>query len=464
MQEIVIAGAGLCGTLLAIVLARRGHRVDVYERRPDMRGERADLGRSINLALSERGARALEQVGLLDRVLANAVPMKARAIHSVEGKIAFQAFGRTEREYLSAVERHTLNNELLSAAEEYPAIELHFNQRLTGIDLAAMKLTFTDAQGPEGAAGAQVTHERPFRSLVATDGVRSAARKIMSDAGLCQFATEEMAYGYKELSIPEEQARDQPREYLHIWPRERFFLLGNPNPDGSISCTLFMPHEGEPSFSRLKTSEDVEGFFQRYFPDAFARMPTLTADFFSRPMGALPAVKVAPWHFEDKLLLLGDAAHGITPFFAQGMNSAFEDCSIFNACLERSKDRLDEAFPAFFKARKADADAIADMALQNYHEIQDQIADPRFLLRKRIEQEVMRRYPQLYTSMHVLVMFTRAPYAFAKACGKLQGSLLEAICAPVTSMDQIDWTHVEALLSKYVEDVQRQAALFQVDL
>jgi kynurenine 3-monooxygenase len=232
-------------------------------------------------------------------------------------------------------------------------------------------------------------------------------------------------------------------------------MIANPNPDRSFSCTLFMAHDArDPSFARLKEADEVQALFRQHFPDAFERMPALTTEFFARPTGAIPTVSGGPWFVEDKVLLIGDAAHALLPFFAQGMNSAFEDCSVLIECLDRCKDRWEQALPAFFQARKANADAIADMAMQNYREIQDYIADDAFLVRKHVEQELMRGYPELYTSMHVLVMFTTVPYVFAKACGALQGKLLDAICGSATSLEQIHWPAVEPRLKKYAEEVR----------
>ncbi len=345
MPQMAIVGAGLAGVLLAISLARRGYRVDVYERRPETRGGRVDVGRSINLALSARGAHALSRVGLLERVLAKSVPMRARAIHAVGGDIVYQPFGRTDSEYLASVDRHTLNVDLLDATQDYPEITLHFDQRLTGIDFSTMTLTFFDQ-------AAQTAHERACESLVATDGAFSAARKIMIENGMAQFVQDELAYGYKELPIDAALGRDLALEVLHLWPRRSLSMIANPNPDHSFGCTLFMPHEGETSFAQLKTPEDVERLFQRYFPDALERMPDLAEHCLSRPTGRLPTVKGGPWYFEDKVVLLGDAAHALVPFFAQGMNSAFEDCTILADCLERCQDRRGEAYRSLLRGEE----------------------------------------------------------------------------------------------------------------
>jgi kynurenine 3-monooxygenase len=300
---------------------------------------------------------------------------------------------------------------------------------------------------------------------VVTEGAFSSTRKSMVEAGLARFKLDELAHGYKELLIDVDHARDLRFESLHLWPRRSFMLIANPNPDHSLSCTLFMPHTGaEASFSALQTPEAVEQLFHTQFPDVRERMPTLVEDFFARPTGPLPTVEGGPWHVAGKLLLLGDAAHAIVPFFAQGMNCAFEDCTLFVAALERAGHAWEQAIPAFFQARKPNTDAIADMAMQNYHEIQHAIADPRFLLRKHVEQELMRRHPSTYTSMHVLVMFSCVPYAFAQGCGSLQSTLLDQICEELTSLDQIRWPAVEARLAGYAEDVKRLADQLGVDL
>jgi kynurenine 3-monooxygenase len=454
MQHVAIAGAGLAGTLLAILLARRGYEVDVYERRPDPRQERLDLGRSINLALSARGSRALAEAALLNRVLERAVPMRARAIHSPAGEVSYQAFGRTADEYLSAIERNTLVEVLLDAAESEDGIGLHFNQRVVGVDLSTPALAFQDQTTNE-------TRQRSCQRLVGADGAFSAVRRAMVDAGMAQFVTSELDHGYKELPIGTQQAQDMRLECLHLWPRRSFSMIANPNPDRSFSCTLFMAHEGDTlSFAKVKRPDEVEELFRSHFPDALARMPELGSDFLSRPTGTIPSVTGGPWHAEDKVVLVGDAAHALVPFFAQGMNSAFEDCSVLTQCLDLCGDRWDRALPAFFAARKANTDAIADMAMQNYREIQVSIADQAFLMRKRVEQELMRRYPEVYTSMHVLVMFTTEPYVLAKACGELQGRLLDRICGGLTGIEQIHWPTVEALLGEYAGDVRlRREAL-----
>ena len=455
MQEVAIAGAGLAGTLLAIALARRGYRVDIYERRPDPRSARADLGRSINLALSVRGARALKQVDLLEAVLANAVPMKARAIHSPAGQVAYQPFGRNADEYLSAIERHTLNHVLLDAAEAEPGVGLHFNQRLSGVDFSTMTLALEDR-----ATGR--TQQRSCQRLIGADGAYSAVRGAMVSAGLAEFAVGGLDFGYKELPISVEQALDLRLECLHLWPRRSFSMIANPNPDRSFSCTLFMAHDGrEPSFGRLKEAGELQAMFRQHFPDALRAHAFVDDRLLRAPHRQHPHRQRWPVARRGQ-----GAPHRRRSARAGALLRAGHEQrlrGLFGAARmsDRCKDRWDQALPAFFRARKANVDAIADMAMQNYREIQDYIADDAFLVRKRVEQELMQGNPELYTSMHVLVMFTTVPYVFAKACGALQGKLLDEICGGATSIEQIDWPAVEPRLQKYAEEVLRLRDAFQ---
>jgi kynurenine 3-monooxygenase len=443
--------------MLAIMLARRGYRVDLYERRADPRTARVDFGRSINLALSARGAHALQQVGLLGRVLARSVPMRARAVHSETGEVGYQAFGRTSDEYLSAIERHTLNNVLLDAAAETPGIALYFEQRIRDLDFDTLALSVREER-------LGVDRTRSCERLIVTEGAFSPTRKRLVESGRAKFTQSEQPHGYKELSIEAEHAHGMRLEALHLWPRRQFMMIANPNPDHSFSCTLFMPHAGtEVSFAGINTPDALLRLFATSFPDALQRMPRLADEFFSRPTGSLPTVEGGPWHVGGKVVLLGDAAHALVPFFAQGMNSAFEDCSFFMECLERANDAWEPALERFFQRRKPNADAIADMAMQNYREIQDSIADQRFRLRKQLEQELMQRYPKLYTSMHVQVMFSRVPYAFARACGQLQAELLDDICREIKSVEQVRWADVELSLHAYARAVTQLASRMQLD-
>ena len=451
-HKIAIVGAGLCGTMMALFLAKREHEVHVYERRPDMRGRRIDLGRSINLALSERGASALNELGLLERVLKSSVPMRERAIHSVDGKVVHQAFGRNSKEHLYAVERHVLNNDLLDATKDWPDnIHVHFNQRLSDINLGDPKqtyLAFFDQDKPE-------TYERPFDYVVAADGVRSTVRKLLEERrrGEFEFKCEEMPYGYKELLIPAEKAGGMDWEFLHLWPRGQFFLLGNPNCDGSISCTLFLPREGETSFSQLQDRDGAIAVLPAVFPrrlrstlrhsGRLLRAPDrCVALGQGRPLAgrgqAAPAGRRRARHLA--LLRPGDEQRLRGLLHPQSMPDG-----------GRRPHRRRPSAPSSGRGRPT-PNAIANMAMQNYREIQHHIANPHFLLRKRVEQELMTRYPDEYVSMHVLVMFTREPYAFVEACGALQGSLLETICSPIKSEDQIDWATVRPLIDNDIRE------------
>jgi kynurenine 3-monooxygenase len=438
-QPTVVVGAGLAGTMLAIMLARRGVRVELFERRADPRDQPPDLRRSINLALSERGSRALAKVDLLERVQARSVPMRARAIHSVQGHVVYQRFGRYDHEFLRAIERHTLNAILLEAAEA-AGVTLFFGNEIVGLEPDGVVAQFRDS-------GSGVVNVVRCERVIAADGARSATREVLIDHGLARFDVDELPYGYKELPVPREHAGAMELEYLHLWPRRSFMMIANPNPDRSFSCTLFLPDRGaDESFAGLTTAEAVRSFFDREFADVVPLMPQLTDEFMGRPTGRMPTVRGGPWHVGDRVLLIGDAAHAIVPFFAQGMNSAFEDCSILIDLLDSSGGDWEYVMAAFYEGRRGNTDAIADMAMQNYHEIREHVIDERFRLRKQVEQELMARFPRLYTSMHVSVMFTNEPYQDAYTSSMAQASLLERICDGVSQFEDVDWTLAERLL------------------
>ncbi|KTD25736.1 kynurenine 3-monooxygenase [Legionella lansingensis] len=441
MRSVTIIGSGLAGTLLSLYLAKRGYEVDVFESRPDIRVERMDRGRSINLALSCRGLTGLAAAALLTQVKEIMVPMRARAIHLSNGQIKFQAFGRHQEEYINAIHRSELNVLLLNAAEQIPRIHLHFNRKLVDIDVHKKLLHF-EQHGEE-----QVV--KTYDLLIGADGAASHVREALKKQHLVEASRDFLPHGYKELTISRSFSTDFVPEHLHLWPRDSFMLLGNPNRDYSITGTLFLPNEGKNSFAELNNEMAVNSFFQREFPDAFKTMPDLIGEFFSHPTGHLSTVKCSPWHVEDHCLLIGDAAHAVVPFFGQGMNSAFEDCRILNELLDQYHDNWKQVLPAFFTSRKVNTDAVAAMSMDNYHEIQSDIRDEKFNLRKQTEQELMHRYPERYVSKHVLVMFTNTPYAKARACGELQQEMLKKICEKVRTIEEIDWKTVDDLMDEY---------------
>ncbi|QDP73002.1 FAD-dependent monooxygenase [Legionella israelensis] len=441
MKRITLLGAGLAGTLMSLFLARRGYQVDLFESRPDLRVSSKDYGRSINLALSCRGITGLNAMDLMNDVEKIMVPMRARAIHEENGEIKYQPFGRHENEYINAIQRTDLNALLLNKAEESPLINLYFDVEISKIDIHGKNLYFLD----KNATGFNHRHDH----LIAADGAASMVRETLKQEGLIEASREFLPHGYKELSISTTHGVNMAREHLHIWPRNSFMLLGNPNLDDSITGSLFLANHGEKSFESLNTEECVNRFFKKEFSDVYEAMPHLVEEFFNHPIGHLSTIKCAPWYYKDECLLIGDAAHGIVPFFGQGMNCAFEDCRIFDLLLDNYADDWSKAIPAFYQERKINTEAVAAMSMDNYHEIQTDIIDSKFNLRKQIEHELMKRYPEQYISKHVLVMFTNTPYAMAKAYGEVQDELLRKICSDINSFEEVNWKKVNQLMIQY---------------
>lgn len=398
-KEVVISGAGLVGSLLAVYLVRRGYKVSIYERRPDMRKEEISAGRSINLALSDRGLLALEKVGLAEEIRQLSIPMFGRFIHNADSSTAFQAYGK-EGQFINAVSRGELNKKLMGLAEA-SGVKINFNHKCDRINWRSREVSFEVVDD-----GTYVS--RKFDLLFGADGAYSATRlqhQLQHDRfDYHQFY---INCGYKELSIPPLPGGGSALEKnaLHIWPRKDYMLIALPNPDGSFTCTLFFPFEGETSFSSLQTDDKILGFFQNNFGDAVPLMPDLIREFKTNPVSSLVTVKCFPWTREDYFSLIGDAAHAIVPFFGQGMNCGFEDCRILDQLMDTFGDDWSLILPHFQSLRKPDADAIADMAIGNFTEMREKVADPLFLLQKRIEARLHEKYPEKWIPAYSQVTF-----------------------------------------------------------
>ena len=391
-----IVGAGLVGSLLSIYLAKRGYAVSVFERRSDMRQSRMSAGRSINLALSDRGIKALEEVGIMDEIRKIAIPMHGRYIHNADGSHAYQPYGK-EGQYINSVSRGELNKKLMDLAEAN-GVNIQFDVRCERIDFEKNCIHF-DKGVTEG----------PFDVIFGSDGAYSAARlsyQLQTDR--FQYQQYFIDFGYKELTIPPSADGKfmMQEDALHIWPRGNYMLIALPNTDKSFTCTLFFPFEGKPSFASLDTAEKVRQFFNETFSDAAAMMPTLEEDFMKNPTSSLVTVKCFPWVKENKFALIGDAAHAIVPFFGQGMNCGFEDCSVLNTLIEKHKENWDLILPEYQQLRKPDGDAIADLAINNFVEMRDKVADPKFLLQKKIEGWFSGKYPQKWIPAYSQVTFS----------------------------------------------------------
>lgn len=396
-KDVIIIGAGLVGSLLSIYLARKGYKVSIYERRADMRKEEVEAGRSINLALSDRGIKALKEVGIADDVLKIAIPMHGRYIHNVDGSHAFQPYGK-QGQYINSVSRRELNCKLMDLAEQQ-GVQILFNYKLSSINWKTNSLAFEHNHKP------QTTH---FTLLFGADGAYSAVRlSHMIQHDKFEYQQYYIDCGYKELSVPAgENGNFLLENVLHIWPRKNYMLIALPNLDGSFTGTLFFPFEGELSFEKLKTEQAVTKFFDETFPDVVPLIPDLTEQFFNHPTSSLVTVKCFPWIREDKFCLIGDAAHAIVPFFGQGMNAGFEDCSVLNELIEKHNEDWFTILNEFQLLRKPDADAIADLAVNNFTEMRAKTADPKFLLQKKIEAKLHEHYPDQWIPAYSQVTFS----------------------------------------------------------
>jgi kynurenine 3-monooxygenase len=440
--KVTLIGAGLTGPLLAILLRQRGLGVEIYERRPDMRRVRMSAGRSINLALSTRGIHALQQAGLWERMRGIIIPMKGRMMHSVAGELTFQPYGKDETEVINSISRAELNIALMNAAEERGAA-IHFNQRCTGYDLKTGVVRLRDE-----STGEEVNLETD--TLVGCDGSASAIRAEMLKLSRFNFSQQYLDYGYKELTIPAGTNGEHRLETnaLHIWPRGNHMLIALPNIDGTFACILFLPFEGTDSFASLTTRATVVQFFEDRFPDALRLMPELTDNYAANPTGAMVTVKCSPWHVDGGSLLLGDAAHAIVPFFGQGINCGFEDCSCLVELLDRHGADWPRALAEFDKERKVDTDAIADMAIENFTEMRDRVADARFLLRKKVELALEAKYPQIFVPKYAMVTFHRIPYSVALTRGAIQDRMLAELCDGIDRVEDLDWNQADKLIRR----------------
>ncbi len=441
-HTITLVGAGLTGPLLAISLAQRGFPVQIFERRADMRLTRASAGRSINLAVSTRGIHALRESGLWEQMSRIIIPMKGRMMHSLAGELTFQPYGKNDTEVINSISRADLNVALMNAAEAQ-GVSVQFNERCIGTDWNTGGARFRNERtGRETTVDSEV--------VIGTDGSASALRLDMKKRGSLNFTQEQLDYGYKELTIAAGLGGKHVLDphALHIWPRGAYMLIALPNIDGTFACILFLPCEGRESFAILDGSEKAQHFFEQRFPDAVPLMPQLQENYAANPIGSMVTVKSAPWHVDGKVLLLGDAAHAIVPFFGQGMNCAFEDCTVFLDLLDRLGPDWPKLFQEFEHARKVNTDAIADLALENFVEMRDRVADPRFLFRKKVELALEAKYPRHFVPKYAMVTFHRIPYSVALSRGQVQDRLLAELCDPIARIEDLDWKKADHLIHR----------------
>jgi kynurenine 3-monooxygenase len=428
-----IVGAGPTGALLAILLQRRGLEVTLYETRPDPRGVPGESGRSINLALADRGIHALKVAGVYGDIAGDLVAMRGRLIHQEDGTQSLHLYGQRPSEVIYSISRHRLNQALLDVAISRKA-GVKFEHRMEGADFAKGMALIRDARRGE-ILGV------PMRPLIAADGAGSVTRRRMAALSLIETDETDLEHGYKELSIPAGPRGEyrMAHDALHIWPRGNFMLIALPNVDGSFTATLFLSKCGAVSFETLVSPASIERFFRTHFPDVHGLMPNCIAEFQSHPTGFLGTVYANPWHAQGMAALIGDAAHAIVPFHGQGMNCCLEDCLEFDACVGR-KSTWQSVFENFFESRKPNTDAIAAMAMENYLEMRERVVDPKFRLQQTLALELERRHPQRFIPRYSMVMFHHEiSYLTAQQRGAIQNRLLAELTADAASLADIDY-------------------------
>lgn len=426
-EPFTIVGAGLASALLACHLGQAGRRAILYEKRPDPRTGHGERGRSINLALSTRGLHALREVGLDQAVLRESIVMRGRMIHHPDRSLTYQPYGNDDTQALHSVSRAGLNQLLVEAAAKHPTVEMHFGHRCVGVEFDAGLLKFAHGEGEKEVVtvGARV--------IVGADGAFSAIREEMllqhrGVRGRFDFSQEFLTHGYKELTIPAGPNGSflLEKHALHIWPRGSFMMIALPNADGSFTCTLFWPFEGENSFAALKKESDVLAFFEKQFPDAVPLMPDLAHDFLHNPTGSLVTIRCRPWHVDGRAVLVGDACHAVVPFLGQGMNAAFEDCSVLMECLAKYEDR-EKAFAEYEARRKPHCDVLAGLCIDNFVEMRDRVGSRLFVLKKKLDLLLHKLMPRWYVPLYVMIEFTRIPYRDAVERQKRQERIVAGV-------------------------------------
>ena len=424
-ESILINGAGPVGALLTLMLARRGYQLNVFESRPDSRKADTYQGKSINIALSDRGWKALHTLGIDKEIREQAIPLYCRIMHDLKGNLTRQPYG-CEGQAIWSISRAGINEQLLSLAEQYNNVSLHFDHRLTQLDFASNTALYQNSENQ------QVKHQSSL--VFGADGAFSKVRRLMQDlhGQRISYSLEYMPQSYLELSIPAGKGGSYllEKNALHIWPRKNFMLIALPNPEGSFTCTLFMNHEGDLSFSSLNSRTLVASFFEHYFPDAMPLLEHAIEDFMSKPPSPLCLVHVSPWLINHSVALIGDAAHAMVPFYGQGMNCGFEDCRILMELIDEHHGDWCQVMPAYQQARKVNCDAITELARHHFNEMSELSGDPRFLLRKKIEAEFHQRHPDLWTPLYSMVTFSPdIPYHEALVTGDIQRKIMDEIMA-----------------------------------
>ncbi len=448
-NKITIIGAGLAGSLLAIILAKKGFEVEVFEKRKDMRTQKVEAGRSINLALSHRGLKGLERAGIGQEILQEAIPMYGRMLHAVNGNLIAVPYGKNKSEFINSISRGGLNIALLNLAEKFENIHINFAHELTEADLDSQTYTFEDKNN-------QTTKKYHAKKVLAADGAGSLLRNAIKNKIKFEENIDFLLHGYKELHIPaaENNQFQIEKNALHIWPRGQYMLIALPNLDGSFTCTLFFPNHGENSFDTLNTDEKIKDFFEKNFADTMILIPNLVQEFQKNPVGMLGTVRCSPWNFEDKILLLGDAAHAIVPFYGQGMNCAFEDCVFLDDLIDTYYQKNDadswlKVCEKFNDFRPKEANAIADLALENFYEMRDGTAEPAFLRKRELENILENKYNEYHSKYSLVTFHPEVPYSEAHQRGNFQDNFLLELCRKNENIKDINIEEIYQALKKH---------------
>ena len=429
MSKIAIIGGGLVGSLLSVFLAKKGFDVNVFEKRADIRKAKILAGRSINLVVADRGWTALENAGIHDVIRQITVPVFGRMAHDSKGNQDFQQYS-VERKAIYSVSRAELNKRLIEIADDFDNVSFHFDHQCSGVSRDGTRASFTDKQG----AIVEIEADVIFGADGANSEVRNSIEQLLKETdpdGDHEFREEYIEHGYKELIIPPDKNGHWvlDKSALHIWPRKQFMLMALANLDGGFTCTLFMPFKGSSSFETLQTEDDLMDLFQEVFSDAVPLMPTLKNDFFENPTSRLAIVKCSPWVYRNRVALIGDAAHAIVPFYGEGMNCGFEDCNVLSSLIDDYGTDWNTVLPKYYKARKPNGDAIADLSLRNFVEMRDLVADPDFVFRKKIEAKLQTTFPEQWLPLYSQVKFTNIPYSEAWREGLRQDEIMKKIVA-----------------------------------
>ncbi|MDX1314728.1 MAG: NAD(P)/FAD-dependent oxidoreductase [Eudoraea sp.] len=450
-KDIAVVGSGLVGSLLAIYLRRAGHKVTVFDRRPDIRLV-SFSGRSINLAMSNRGWKALREVGIEEKVKEIAIPLYRRALHVKDRDLYYQDYGK-EGEAIWSISRGVLNRKMIDLAEAEGAV-FRFNEKVWDVDLPGARLFTGESEKSEWTS-------YQFDLIFGCDGAFSRIRHKMQRRSRFDYSQDFIDVGYKELTIPpnEDGTHKLDKNSFHIWPRGNFMFIAMPNLDGSFTCTLFLPFEGEVSFENIKTKKEAQQFFEENFPSVIGDIENLKKDFFENPTSALVTMKCYPWTYWDKVALVGDAAHAVVPFFGQGMNAGFEDIFVLNQLMYKHGDDWEAIFRDYQESRKPNADAIAELSYRNFMEMSSKTADPAFLLQKKIEKWFANKHPELWVPAYSRVTFSDRPYSEALAIGDMQEKIMKEVMKFPDIENNWDSPEVEAFIMKQLAEVEAYSAI-----